>query len=84
MNLEPVTPSEVSLILVKRKKNSLLYLEFASLVDSNIKESTCNKRRPRFIPWVSETPREGNGNPLQYCLESCMDRGAYGLQSMGS
>ena len=28
---------------------------------------------------------EGNGNPLQYsCLENPLDRGAWGLQSMGS
>ena len=30
-------------------------------------------------------PGEGNGNPLQYsCLGSPMDRGAGGLQSLGS
>ena len=30
-------------------------------------------------------PGEGNGNQLQYsCLENPMDRGAWGLQSMGS
>ena len=30
-------------------------------------------------------PGEGNGNPLQYsCLGSPMDRGASGLQSLGS
>ena len=29
-------------------------------------------------------PGEGNGNPLQYpCLENSMDRGAWGLQSIG-
>ena len=30
------------------------------------------------------SPGEGNGNPLQYsCLEDPMDRGAWGVQSMG-
>ena len=30
-------------------------------------------------------PGEENGNPLQYsCLENPMDRGAWGLQSVGS
>ena len=38
-----------------------------------------------FVPWVGKIPREGNGNPLQYsCLGNPMDRGAGGLQSMGS
>ena len=31
-----------------------------------------------------DSPGEGNGNPLQYsCLESSVDRGNGGLQSMG-
>ena len=30
------------------------------------------------IPGLERTPREGNGNPLQYsCLENPMDRGAW-------
>ena len=37
-------------------------------------ESTC-KCRDRFDPWVKKSPREGNGNPLQYsCLENPKDR----------
>ena len=36
-------------------------------------------------PWVRRSPREGNGNPLQYsCLENPMDREAWWLQSKGS
>ena len=32
-----------------------------------------------------DSPGEGNSNPLQYsCLENPMDRGTWGLQSMGS
>ena len=42
-------------------------------------------RRSGFDPWFGKTPGKGNGNPLQYsCLENFMDRGACGLQSMGS
>ena len=38
-----------------------------------------------WIPGSGRSPGGGNGNPLQYsCLESPMDRGACGLQSMGS
>ena len=38
-----------------------------------------------LIPELGRSPGEGNGNPLQYsCLENSMDRGAGGLQSMGS
>ena len=30
------------------------------------------------IPRFGRSPREGNGNPLQYsCLENSMDRGAW-------
>ena len=30
------------------------------------------------IPELGRTPREGNGNPLQYsCLENSMDKGAW-------
>ena len=37
------------------------------------------------IPGLRRAPGEGNGSPLQYsCLENPMDRGAWGLQSMGS
>ena len=37
------------------------------------------------IPGLGRSPGVGNGNPLQYsCLKNPMDRGARGLQSMGS
>ena len=30
-----------------------------------------------FDPWVTKSPGEGNGKPLQHsCLENSMDRGA--------
>ena len=37
------------------------------------------------IPGSGKSPGGGNGNPLQYsCLGNSTDRGACGLQSMGS
>ena len=36
------------------------------------------------IPGSGRSPGGGHGNPLQYsCLENPMDRGAWGLQSIG-
>ena len=38
-----------------------------------------------LIPGSGKSPREGNGNPLQYsCLGNPMDKESGGLQSMGS
>ena len=49
------------------------------------KESACNMGNPGSIPGLGRSPGKGIGNPLQYsCLENPMDRGAGGLQSMGS
>jgi hypothetical protein len=40
------------------------------------KESACNAGDMGLIPGSGRSPREGNGNPLQYsCLENPMDRG---------
>ena len=42
------------------------------------KESTYNAGGSGLIPQLGRSPREGNGNPLQYsCLENPMDRGAW-------
>ena len=30
-----------------------------------------------LIPGLESSPGGGNGNPLQYCLENSMDRGAW-------
>ena len=41
------------------------------------KESACNVGDLSLIPGSRRSPREGNGNPLQYsCLENPTDRGA--------
>ena len=45
---------------------------------SDNKESACNVGDPGLIPGWKRSPREGNGNPLQYsCLENPMDPGAW-------
>ena len=42
------------------------------------KESACNVGDPGSMPGLGRSPREGNGNPLQYsCLENPMDGGAW-------
>ena len=42
------------------------------------KESAWNAREAGSIPGSGRSPREGNGNPLQYpCLGNPMDKGAW-------
>ena len=42
------------------------------------KASACNVGDPGSIPGSGRSPREGNGNPLQYCcLENFMDGGGW-------
>ena len=42
------------------------------------KESACNTGDLGSIPGSGRSPREGNGNPLQYShLENPIDRGAW-------
>ena len=41
------------------------------------KESTCNAKDLGLIPLLGRSPREENGNPLQYsCLGNPRDSGA--------
>ena len=52
---------------------------------SDGEESSCSARDLSLIPGFERSPGEGNGHPFQYsCLENPMNRGALGLQSMGS
>ena len=45
---------------------------------SGIQASACNMGGLGAIPGLERSPREGNGNPLQYsCLENPMDGGAW-------
>ena len=52
---------------------------------SDGKESVCISGDQGWIPGLGSFPGKGIGYPLQYsCLENLMDRGAGGLQFMGS
>ena len=52
---------------------------------SNGKESACSAGDPCLIPGSGRSPREGNGNPLQYsCLGISRTEKPGRLQSMGS
>ena len=52
---------------------------------SDSEESTFNEGDLGSIPGLVRSPEAGHGNPLLYsCVENPMDRGAWGLQSMGS
>ena len=45
---------------------------------AEVKASACNVGDLGSIPGLGRSPREGNGNPLQYsCLENPMDGGAW-------
>ena len=48
----------------------------------NGKESACNAGDVNFIPGLGRSPREGNGNPLQYQRIPWTEKP--GVQSMGS
>ena len=46
------------------------------LCGSDSRESAFNARDQGSVPGSGRSPREGNGNPLQYsCLENPKDRG---------
>ena len=52
---------------------------------SDGKESACSAGDRGSISGSGKSPGEGNGEPFQYsCLENPMNRGASGLQFMGS
>ena len=57
----------------------------ASQVGIVVKNPPDNAEDAGSIPGSGRSPGEGNGNPLQCsCLGNPMNRGAGGLQSMGS
>ena len=45
-------------------------------VGAVVKNPFANAGDVGSIPELGRSPGEGNGNPLQYCLENSMDRGA--------
>ena len=73
----------LSLALTKKKKKKSGFPGGASLKEPACQCSIRDIREPirdmGSIPGLGRSPGEGNGNPLQYsCLESPMDRGAWG------
>ena len=65
--------------------NSLWVLTSGFPGGSVSKESACNAGDRGSVPGLGRSPREGNGNPLQYsCLENPMDRGAWRATVYGS
>ena len=62
-----------------------MYVLLGCLVIKNSSANAGDTEDVGLIPGSSRAPGGGNGNPLQYsCVENRMDRGADGLQSMGS
>ena len=59
--------------------NDAYFIELRSFPSgSDGKISACNAGDLGLIPELGRSPREGNGNPLQYpCLETPVDRGAW-------
>ena len=58
----------------------LFLYSWASLVAQKVKSEkcACNEGDPDSMTGSGKSPREGNGNPLQYsCLENPMDGGAW-------
>ena len=57
----------------------LVFVRMGFPGSSDGKASAYNVGDPGSIPGSGRSPREGNGNPLQYsCLENPMDGGAWG------
>ena len=54
---------------------SILQVDFPRGSDDKV--PTCNAEDPGLIPGWGRSPREGNGNPLQYSCPDHMDRGAW-------
>ena len=48
------------------------------VIAQSVKNLSINAGNTGLIPWSGRTPKEGNGNPLQYfCLGKPMNRGAW-------
>ena len=66
------------------KKSLFFLLNFLfCIVVENPPVNAGDVRDKGSTPGSGRSPGGGHGNPLQYsCLESCMDRGAWRLQSI--
>ena len=64
--------------------NCSIFIRVSYLCSAS-EESTCNAVDPSLIPGLGTSPREENGNPLQYShLKIPCTEKPDGLQSMGS
>ena len=84
INLDRVLKSRditllTKVLIVKTMFSPVVMYRCGAFPDSSVgKESTCNSEDPGLIPGLGRSPREGNGNPLQYSgLGNPMDRGAW-------
>ena len=61
------------------KEDAVNILDFpGSSVVKDLPANVGDVKDSGLIPELVRSPREGNGNPLQYsCLENSMDRGAW-------
>ena len=70
-----------------RISNKYVYIwaSQVALVVKNTPANAVDERDRSSTPGWERSPGGGHGNPLQYsCLENSMDRGAWGLWSIGS
>ena len=68
-----------------RSLRTVLQASQGALVVKNPPANAGDIRDVGSIPGLRRSPGGGHGNPCQYsCLENFMERGACGLQSMGS
>ena len=67
------------------QNTTYLMIEVASLMAQMVKNLLAvHKTWVRYLGW-EDSPREGNGNPLQHsCLENPMDGGDWQATSIGS
>ena len=83
----PAPVSAAGLVSLYLGSHSSVYLQTSQvvLVVKNPPADVGDIRDAGCIPGSGRPPGREHGNPLQYCcLKNTIDRGAWGLQSMGS
>ena len=77
-----LAPLSLDNIFSESETINACYLNLADCMgfpgSTSCKEPACQYRRQKrygFSHWVGKILKEGNGNPLQYCLDNPMDRG---------
>ena len=69
-------PEPVNGILLGKKKKKKVFINVGFPGSSVVKNPPANTSNAGSILRSGRSPGEGNGNPLQHCLENSMDRGA--------